>query len=266
MRDLMSLNPNTRHKDGSAGDTNYGAIGNQYSRYRQPEPKIASFIHRAFADAQTVLNVGAGSGSYEPIDKDVIAIEPSASMRAQRPTNLPKAIDATAEKLPFEDKKFDASMATFTVHQWRDLAASLREMRRVTRGPIVVLTCAPEEVEEFWLNDYAPEVLRTEAQRYPPIDRISQLIGNKIDVLPVPIPLNCIDGFNEAYYGRPEKLLDPGARQSCSAWSFVDPKAIERFEENLKDDLKQGNWERKYGHLRGQMEYHGSLKLVVGMP
>src|SRR5688500_3916932 len=172
-----------RHADGSAGDANYGAIGSQYSRYRQPEPRIAKFIHQAFADAQTVLNVGAGAGSYEPTDKIITAVEPSASMRAQRPEHLPKAIDAVAEKLPFNDKSFDASMATFSVHQWKDLAAGLKEMRRVTRGPVVILTCAPEEVEEFWLNDYAPEALRTEAKRYPAIDKISELIGSKIDVL-----------------------------------------------------------------------------------
>ena len=231
-----------RHEDGSAGDANYGIIGNVYSHYRQPEPKIASFIYKAFANAQTILNVGAGAGSYEPTDKTVTAVEPSASMRAQRPAHLSKAIDATAEKLPFNDKNFDASMATFTVHQWHDLAAGLREMRRVTRGPVVILTCAPEEVETFWLNEYAPEALATEARRYPSIDKISGMIGCKADILSVPIPLNCVDGFNEAYYGRPEKLLDPAARQSCSAWSFVDAKATTRFEENLKGDLNQGTW------------------------
>ncbi|HEY8189933.1 MAG TPA: class I SAM-dependent methyltransferase [Micavibrio sp.] len=259
-------NNDERHEDGSAGDADYGAIGNRYSHYRRPEFRIASFIHKAFADAQTILNVGAGAGSYEPANKVVTAVEPSISMRAQRPEYLSRAIDATAEKLPFDEKSFDASMATFTVHQWRDLEAGLREMRRVTRGPVVILTCAPEEVANFWLNEYAPEVLSTEARRYPPIDEIAKLIGNKVDVLPVPIPLNCVDGFNEAYYGRPEKFLDPGARQSCSAWSFIDSQAAAKFEETLKSDLKEGLWDKKYGHLRSQPEYHGSLKLIIGAP
>src|SRR6201996_7337274 len=123
-----------RHRDGSAGDANYGRIGRDYSAFRQPEPAIARQIHRALGDARKVLNVGAGAGSYEPVDREVTAVEPSASMRAQRPAHLPRAIDATAEKLPFEDGAFDGAMATFTAHQWSDLKAGLSEMRRVTRG------------------------------------------------------------------------------------------------------------------------------------
>src|ERR1700760_1203888 len=119
-----------RHSDGSAGDANYGAIGTNYTRYRQPDPHIARFIRDAIGDARSLLNVGAGAGSYEPTDLDVTAIEPSASMRAQRPASLVQALDATAEALPFADKSFDASMATFTVHQWQNLAAGLGEMRR----------------------------------------------------------------------------------------------------------------------------------------
>jgi hypothetical protein len=107
-----------RHEDGSADDANYGVIGSDYSRYRRPDPRIAARITRALGDAQTLLNVGAGAGSYEPIDRVVTAVEPSASMRAQRPDHLPVAIDAVAEHLPFEDGRFDASMASFTVHQW----------------------------------------------------------------------------------------------------------------------------------------------------
>lgn len=255
-----------KHADGSAGDTNYGLVGGRYSQYRQPDPHIALFIQQSFANAQTVLNVGAGAGSYEPTDKIVTAVEPSESMRAQRPSHLSKAINAVAEKLPFNDKSFDASMATFTVHQWPDLESGLREMRRVTRGPVIILTCDPKDVEKFWLNDYAPEALSAEVRRYPSLDKISMLIGNKADVLSVPIPLNCADGFNEAYYGRPEKLLDPDARQACSAWSFVESKAIIRFEEHLGKDLRQGIWDRKYGELRRQPEFYGSLKLLIGTP
>lgn len=156
-----------RSLDGSAGDANYGAIGRGYAIYRQPEPLIGLRISEALANAQTVLNVGAGAGSYEPVDRQVVAVEPSASMRAQRPPHLACAIDAVAEELPFADRHFDASMATFTIHQWHDLTAGLREMRRVTRGPLVVLTCDPNEVQNFWLNQYAPQVLATEARRYP---------------------------------------------------------------------------------------------------
>jgi len=122
-----------KHADGSAGDADYGTIGGGYAQYRQPEPKIAAYIEKALGAGQTVLNVGAGAGSYEPLDRVVTAIEPSASMRAQRPPHLPTAIDAVAERIPFPDAYFDASMATFTIHQWSDLRAGLLEMRRVTR-------------------------------------------------------------------------------------------------------------------------------------
>src|SRR5699024_786885 len=130
-----------RTEDGSAGDADYGAIGSAYSRYRRPDPRIAAVIADALGESRTVLNVGAGTGSYEPQGREVTAVEPSAAMRAQRPEHLPRAVDATAEQLPFADGDFDAAMATFSVHQWKDPAAGLREMRRVTRGPVVVLTC-----------------------------------------------------------------------------------------------------------------------------
>src|SRR5690606_25405256 len=130
-----------RTTDGSAGDADYATIGAGYTDYRRPDPRIADAILAALGDARTVLNVGAGAGSYEPTTLDVTAVEPSASMRAQRPAHLPAAIDATAENLPFADDTFDASMTTFSVHQWTDLRAGLREMRRVTRGPVVILTC-----------------------------------------------------------------------------------------------------------------------------
>jgi len=252
-----------RFADGSAGDANYGAIGRAYSRYRQPEPRIAALIHGLLGDATEILNVGAGAGSYEPEDRKVTAVEPSASMRAQRPAHLSPAVDAVAERLPFPDNRFDAAMATFTVHQWSDFQTGLREMRRVTRGPIVIMTCDPDERDRFWLNAYCPEVIATEAKRYPSISAIREALGGSSEVFPVPIPLNCIDGFNEAYYGRPERLLEAEARLSCSAWSFVDPAAIARFESELRRDLQDGVWDAKYGHLRAQPEFIGSLKLIV---
>jgi hypothetical protein len=253
-----------KHGDGSAGDANYAVIGSGYTRYRQPDPHIARFILSALGDAETVLNVGAGAGSYEPTDRRVTAVEPSASMRAQRPAHLPAAIDAVAERLPFGDGEFDASMATFTVHQWPDLRAGLSEMQRVARGPVLVLTCAPDELDRFWLNSYAPEVIATEARRYPPIETIAAALGGNVQVISVPIPLNCTDGFSEAYFGRPESLLDPGARLANSAWSFVDSSVGNRLDDELGRDLESGVWDAKYGNLRTQPELEGSLKLVVG--
>jgi len=254
----------SRHRDGSAGDADYGAIGDGYARYRQPDPRIAACIEAALGDARSVVNVGAGAGSYEPTNRAVTAVEPSASMRAQRPPHLSPAIDAVAEHLPFPDRHFDAGMTTFSVHQWPDLAAGLRETRRVTRGPVVILTCDPNELDRFWLTDYAPEVIATEARRYPAIATIAAALGGPVDIVPVPIPIDCSDGFGEAYYGRPEQLLDPGARLACSAWHFVGMEVTDRFVANLSRDLADGRWDSRYGHLRTQPTFEGSLRLVVG--
>ena len=253
-----------RHNDGSAGDANYGRIGHGYTIYRQPDPGIASFLEAALGDAATVLNVGAGAGSYEPLTRHVTAVEPSASMRAQRPEHLSKAIDATAESLPFEAGSFDASMATFSVHQWADLEQGLLEMRRVTKGPVLILTCDPAVLRNTWLYEYAREMIDVEARRYPSMKKIMRSLGTNVTTLPVPIPFNCTDGFSEAYYGRPECLLDPGARRANSAWSFVDSKDEDRFVDRLKTDLETGVWDRNHGTLRSLPVFEGSLRLLVG--
>jgi hypothetical protein len=252
-----------RLADGSAGDVDYGVIGRRYSRYRQPEPKIAALVLESLGKGSKILDVGAGAGSYEPTDREVTAVEPSAVMRAQRPPHRTPAIDAVAERLPFPDNDFDAAMATFTVHQWSDLRRGLGELRRVTRGPIVIMTCDPDDVAQFWLDDYAPEVLATEARRYPAISSITTGLGGHSEVMCVPIPLHCADGFNEAYYGRPERLLEAEARLACSAWSFVDPAVVDRFTQRLARDIADGTWDAKYGCLREQPEYLGSLKMIV---
>ena len=253
------------HADGSAGDVDYSQLAGRYGLYRQPEPLIEQAIATALGDARTVLNVGAGAGSYEPFDRIVTAVEPSASMRAQRPASRP-ALDATAESLPFDDDTFDASMATFSVHQWFDVEAGLAEMRRVTRGPVAILSADPRTVERFWLTDYAPEVMATEASRYPSIDRIARALGGEVEVVLVPIPFDCVDGFNQAYFGRPERLLDPGARAANSAWSFVGADVEERFVHDLTADLESGAWDDRYGDLRTQGEFDGALRLIVSMP
>jgi SAM-dependent methyltransferase len=255
-----------RSADGSAGDADYGSIGGGYASYRQPDPRIAAAITRALGDARTVINVGAGAGSYESEMFEVTAVEPSESMRAQRPSHLPAAIDALAESLPFADGAFDAAMTTFSVHQWSDLKAGLREMRRVARGPVVVLTCDPGLVRGFWLYEYAPLVLDAEARRYPAIGDIAGALGGDVRAEPVPVPADCTDGFNEAYYGRPERLLEPGARQACSAWSFVGPAVQEQYVSHLARDIASGAWDERHGSLRRQPSYNGSLVLIRATP
>lgn len=255
-----------RTTDGSAGDADYGSIGVGYQNYRQPEPEFANAISAALGDARSVINVGAGAGSYEPDDREVTAIEPSASMRAQRPTHLSTAIDAVAESLPFADNSFDAALTTFSVHQWQNLDAGLREMRRVSRGPVVILTCDPSRLDRFWLNDYAPDVIATEARRYPTIEQLTHGLGGDLVVRSLRIPLLCVDGFSEAYYGRPEMFLDPGARTANSAWSFVAEDAAEQAVAALAKDLASGAWDARHGELRSTPHFEGSLALITAHP
>jgi hypothetical protein len=256
----------SRKTDGSAGDADYASIGTVYRNYRVADPRIARFVHAALGDARMVLNIGAGTGSYEPTDRNVTAVEPSATMREKRPLHLPRAIDACAERLPFPDQCFDAAMGTFTVHQWSDLYAGLAEVRRVTRGPVAFLTCDPDLVRSYWLREYSPEVIDAEASRYPLLSRLAAGLAGVTNVTAVPIPLDCTDGFNDAYYGRPEMLLDPKARLACSAWSFVEPKAVARFEAHLARDLGDGTWDAKHGHLRRQEHSISPLVLVLSTP
>jgi SAM-dependent methyltransferase len=252
--------------DGSAGDVDYGPIAGVYAEYRRPDPRIVHAVADALGSAQTVLNVGAGAGGYEPTDRDVTAVEPSAAMRDQRAPHLPVAIDAVAENLPFADAMFDAAMTPFSIHQWPDLAAGLREMRRVSTGPVVILTCAPDRLDRFWLVHYAPAVISAEASRYPPIAALGEHLGGQTSTRSIPIPLDCTDGFNEAYYGRPEMLLDPAARRSCSAWSFVSEAQSTGYDGALRTALADGSWDARYGHLRTQPTFDGSLVLIVNTP
>jgi SAM-dependent methyltransferase len=249
-----------------AGDFDYDTHGRGYSHRRRPDPRIAALIHTVLGDARTVLNVGAGAGSYEPGDRYVLAVEPSAAMRAQRPPGAAPALVATAERLPFDDDAFDAVLATVTVHQWRDTAAGLAELRRVARGPVVVLTFDGDELDRLWLAEYAPELIAAERRRYPAIATIAAAIGLTTDVLEVPIPIDCVDGFTEAYYARPEAFLDPQVRAAQSAWGFITPEATNRAVERLRSDLTSGRWQRTYGHLRTQPQFVGSLRLLVGRP
>jgi hypothetical protein len=253
----------TSPRDGLAGDVDYGVHGQTYSRQRRSDPRIAARVHAALGSARTVLNVGAGAGSYEPEDRYVLAIEPSAAMRAQRPAQLVPAIDGVAEALPLDDQSVDASMALVTVHQWRDLGKGLLELRRVTRGPIVVLTFDGDALDDYWLAHYAPELIAVERRRYPSIAAIANQLGTRTQVTTVPVPVDCIDGFTEAYYARPECFLAASVRRSQSAWSFVSAQAQERFVTQLGDDLKSGAWERTYGAWRTKPCFEGSLRLLI---
>lgn len=246
-----------------AGDVDYSRHGAGYARQRRTDPRIASLIWSALGDARTVLNVGAGAGSYEPADRHVIAVEPSATMRAQRPSHLAPAIDAVAERLPLDDDSVDASMALVTVHQWSDLRAGLREMRRVTRGPVVVMAFDPDALADFWLAEYGPELIAAEARRDPPLATIREALGGTTTVETVRIPSDCVDGFNEAFYARPEAFLDPAVRRSQSGWTFLAASVEERIVASLGADLESGAWDARHGKWRSEPWFDGSLRLIV---
>jgi SAM-dependent methyltransferase len=250
----------------AAGDFDYEAGGSGYAVQRRTDPRIAALVQVALGDAATVVNVGAGAGSYEPEDRDVTAVEPSASMRGQRRAHLAPAVDAVAGDLPFADDSFDAAMATITIHQWPDPDQGLRELRRVSRGPVVVLTFDGDALQKFWLAEYAPALIAAERLRFPAIARIQEVLGGVSVVTPVPVPVDCVDGFTEAYYARPEQFLDPAVRQSQSAWGFVDPAVADRSVASLRDDLESGTWDRRFGALRSAPEFTGSLRLITARP
>jgi SAM-dependent methyltransferase len=251
-----------------AGDFDYEAHGDGYAASRRPDPRIAALVWAALGDARSVVNVGAGAGSYEPPDREVLAVEPSAAMRAQRPAGAARVIDAAAEALPFENDAFDAAMAMITIHQWSDVDAGLREMRRVARGPVVVLTFDGDALPGLWLNEYVPEVIETERRRFPSIARVVAALGGEslVEVRPVPVPIDCTDGFGEAYYARPEALLDPAARAAQSGWVLTDPDAVSRGMTRLADDLASGAWDERHGALRTQPTHTGAVRLIIGRP
>jgi SAM-dependent methyltransferase len=249
-----------------AGDFDYESGGAGYAAHRRTDPRIAAYVHAGLGDAVSVINVGAGAGSYEPASRDVTAVEPSAAMRRQRPAHLAPAVDAVAEALPFADGSFDAAMAMVTIHQWPEPERGLRELRRVSRGPVVILTFDGDALDEFWLAEYAPELIEAERQRYPAIDEIRAVLGGVAAVTPVPVPIDCVDGFTEAFYARPERFLDPAVRRSQSAWGFVDEMVAARSVRRLREDLESGAWDGRYGALRSQPEFTGSLRLITAQP
>jgi SAM-dependent methyltransferase len=223
----------------------YDGIGAGYALRRRPDPRIAVLIASALADAHTVINIGAGAGSYEPTDRIVQAVEPSDTMIAQRPANAAPCVRASAEALPFEKGAFDAAMAVLTIHHWSDWRAGLREMRRVARRRIVLLTF-DTEASDFWLTrDYFPELMALDRQIMPPLEELADEIGG-FHASPVPVPHDCVDGFLGAYWRRPEVYLDPVARRSMSSFARIDAEAgLKR----LARDLDSGAWRTRNADL-----------------
>lgn len=229
-----------------AGAELYDRIGLGYARLGRTDPRIAKRIWAALGDARTVVTVGAGTGCYEPFDREVTAVEPSAVMRAQRPKGSARCIDANAESLPFPDKAFDGAMAVLSDHHWRDPIAGLRELRRVSRR-VVVFQFDNELFPRFWLvRDYLPEFAAEAAER-PTLSERATAIGARIE--PVPIPWDCVDGFFHAYWRRPHKYLDPSVRRATSVWVRLGPNVEARAVSELEADLESGRWQRRNAEL-----------------
>lgn len=245
----------------------YDQFGKDYSSHRKTEPHIQMYIDNALQEAQTVLNVGAGSGSYEPKNRYVISIEPSLSMRNQRlQLNKFPAINANATDLPFDDDSFDASLALVTIHHWPDIEKGLHELRRVTKNQVIIMTFDPEALKEFWNYHYFPELVAVEQARYPTIDRIKNALGGSCEIVKISIPLNCCDGFQEAFYGRPEAFLNKEVRLSQSAWGFLSDDLEKELVRRLQEDLETGEWDRKYGNHRTEPFFTGALRLIISTP
>ncbi len=241
----------------------YDTIGATYTVTRRTEPRIAAQVWAALGDARTVLNVGAGTGSYEPADRDVTAVEPSALMRAQRPAGAAPCVAAAAESLPFEDQSFDAAMAFATIHHWQDPIAGLSEMRRVARRVVVFTSDTTEEGwrRKFWLTrDYLPEVVGLLAGR-PSLTELASAIGARIE--PVLIPWDCADGFFEAYWRRPQAYLDVQVRDGISVFTTVGPQAEQRAVCALRDDLASGQWAERNRDLLALEAAELGLRLLI---
>jgi hypothetical protein len=240
----------------------YDRIGRLYSLHRRPEPRIAAQISGALGDASTVVNVGAGTGSYEPADRTVVAVEPSPVMISQRPLGAAPVVQAVAEALPMPSGSFDAALAVFTVHHWTDVRAGLGEITRVARR-IVILTFDPVVHATFWLlKEYLPESNELPSCRAPAPEVLAELIGaHRIEE--VPVPADCVDGFNWAYWNRPEAYLDPEVRACISGLAQLPDALVQERMEKLRADLDDGSWHRRHGHLLGDATIDGGFRLVI---
>ncbi|HEX2203147.1 MAG TPA: class I SAM-dependent methyltransferase [Longimicrobium sp.] len=238
----------------------YDRIGVGYAAHRRPDPRIAARITEALGGARTVVNVGAGAGSYEPAGRRVAAVEPSAEMVRQRPPGSAPALRASAGDLPFGDGAFDAALAVLTLHHWPDWRRGLAEMRRVARGPVVVLTWDPAH-PGFWLvQEYFPEILAADLVVFPTMDEIGRVLG-PVDARPVPLPPDCADGFLGAYWRRPHAYLDPGRRRAISAFAKLDDAAPGLA--RLRADLADGSWARRHARLLHLPELDLGYRLVI---
>jgi SAM-dependent methyltransferase len=240
----------------------YDRIGLDYGRVRRADRRLEAAIWAALGDAKSVLNIGAGAGSYEPSDRHVIAVEPSPVMIAQRPATAAPAIQGVAESIPLADKSVDATMGVFTMQHWDDVDRGLAEVLRVTRERIVFLTLDLDVTAEMWLcRDYLPQIVEHDRTTFPSIAHLEAVLPD-LQVDAVPVPADCTDGFCVALWSRPEAHLDPGVRRASSIWHLLPPSTVDSGLARLREDLESGEWDRRYGQLRAQPALDIGLRLV----
>jgi len=237
----------------------YDTIGKGYQYYRRPDARIASQILGELSDARSILNIGAGAGSYEPVDRKLIGVEPSWVMIAQRSKDGPPIVQGFAEALPFKENSFDCAMALLTIHHWSDIQQGLKEAVRVTKKRLILLTWIGF-VEDFWLVDYLPEINEIDEPMFPSIERLSSWLG-PVRTISVPIPHDCTDGFLCAYWRRPQAYLNEDVRSAISTFSRVTD-----FEDGLlalSKDLNSGIWHQRYSSLLNREEMDFGYRIVV---
>ena len=246
----------------------YDQIGGGYSLTRREDPDIARAIRSALGDARSVVNVGAGAGSYEPHDRYVIAVEPSDVMAAHRPSTIPPALRASAADLPLRDDSVDAAMAVLTIHHWDgELERGLEEMRRVARDAVVILTYDPLVSGEMWLmTDYLPEVAELDRRSFPSPQQLGSRLGGRTRIEVVPVPRDTPDWMLGSFWAHPERVLDEQARNATSGFARMDASVVRRVVRDVRRDLESGLWDERHGHLRKLDAFDAGLRLVVNAP
>jgi SAM-dependent methyltransferase len=239
----------------------YDSIGKSYVRYRRPDPRIAAAITSALGGAKRIVNIGAGAGSYEPGDREVIAVEPSEIMIRQRPALAAPVVRASAMALPFRNGAFDAALAILTIHHWADQRAGLSEMARVAKR-CVILTWEPFATRSWLTRDYFPEILDHDRKAFPSVLDFYGPTFSRLETRAIPIPHDCTDGFLEAYWRRPQAYLDPDARMAISSFAYI--LNVEDRLSQLRRDLDDGTWARRNGHLLDKTELDLGCRLVIG--
>jgi ubiquinone/menaquinone biosynthesis C-methylase UbiE len=247
---------------GTSSDRLYDRIGSNYRALRQPEPRIHAQIVQALGTAERVVNVGAGTGNYEPTDRVVVAVEPSKMMVGQRLAERGPAVMSLAEALPFADLSFDVALATFALHHWSDLPTALSELARVAQRQVILMNDR-RFCEDTWIYDYFPQMLEVPSEQRAPTVAVIKECLRVVHTEVVPVPADCIDGFCGAFWSRPEALLNPAVRAGSSSLAQLDPETASSDAKRLLDDLRSGSWDTYHGHLRQLEHFDMGYRLLI---